>query len=108
DTRRARLHYAQYHFIGSIRQRGTALAAGHGPLVFVPTKAGGPHAQEPRALLKSWSCLSATTSLHLACRPLRATSVQVTDCPRSIPCSPPSSSPSCGGGAPCSGNTQRL
>jgi hypothetical protein len=45
-----------------------------------------PLAQEPGALLKTSSCLVASTSLHFCCRPLRATSALVTGYPRSIPC----------------------
>ncbi len=86
-----------------------ALARMHGrSIILVPfdLKRTVPLAQEPRALLKTSSCLASSTSLDFACRPLWATSVQVTDCPRSIPCSPPSSSPSCGGGAPAQGTPE--
>jgi len=37
-----------------------------------------PFAQEPCGLLKSSSCFASSASLHFPCRPLRATSAQVT------------------------------
>ena len=80
--------------------RGAVLTVGHGPLVFVPTRAGGPLAQEPRALLKTSSCLSTFISLHFSCRPLRATSAVVTAALAPYPVDlPPPFAPSSGGGA---------
>jgi len=67
-----------------------------------------PFAQEPRALLKTSSCLSESISFHFACRPLRATSARSLATLAPYPVRPRRLLQVCGGGSPCSGNAQRL